>query len=163
MIAVGRLAGPHGVKGHAKFFFYGEDPSLIDQKGPLFDSNGKEYQLKKERMQKNFWLVRIEGYPDRTAIESLPKLELFIPREQFDELEDSDTFYYEDLISLSALTKDSQEIGLIKAVHNFGASDILEIKPTTGKNFMIPFTKDFVPEINEDHIILVNHEVFLEK
>ncbi len=157
MIAVGRLAGPHGVKGHAKFFFFGENPDLIDQKGPLFDKKGTAFTLKKERIQKNFWLVRIAEHPDRTAIEKLPKTELFINKELLDEIEEENEFYYEDLIGLPALNETNEQIGTIQAIHNFGASDLIEIKPQSGKSFMLPFTEHFIPETSEKHITIANY------
>ncbi len=45
--------------------------------------------------------------------------------------------------------------GKIVAVQECGAGDLLEIRPKRGKTFYIPFTKDFVPEINLDNGFVV--------
>ena len=36
----------------------------------------------------------------------------------------------------------------MRAVHNFGAGDILEIERLTGIRIMLPFNKDTVPDVD---------------
>ena len=40
-------------------------------------------------------------------------------------------------------------------MHNFGAGDILEIKPETGTTVMIPFSEAAIPEIDVDEGFLL--------
>ena len=46
------------------------------------------------------------------------------------------------------MTPDGAALGTVSAVHNFGAGDILEIKPDAGEPLMVPFTDAVVPEID---------------
>ena len=39
-------------------------------------------------------------------------------------------------------------MGLVHAVHNFGAGDILEVKSPTGANWYLDFTKATVPIVD---------------
>jgi 16S rRNA processing protein RimM len=40
-------------------------------------------------------------------------------------------------------------VGAVIAVHNFGAGDLLEIRPASGgATLLIPFTRDTVPEVD---------------
>jgi 16S rRNA processing protein RimM len=42
-----------------------------------------------------------------------------------------------------------RSLGVIVAVHNFGAGDLLEMKPASGgPTVLIPFTRDMVPEVD---------------
>jgi len=43
---------------------------------------------------------------------------------------------------------DGSPLGIVTAVLNFGAGDILEIKPTSGDRLLVPFTDTAVPEID---------------
>src|SRR6266487_6720386 len=61
----------------------------------------------------------------------------------------ADEFYHADLIGLRAMTADGTEIGTVAAVHDFGAGDILELRPQAGgTTIMVPFTAAFVPSVD---------------
>ena len=71
-----------------------------------------------------------------------------MPRERLPPLA-ADEFYHADLIGLSAVTVDGADIGTVVAIHDFGAGDILELKPQGGgTTIMVPFTAAFVPSID---------------
>ena len=75
-------------------------------------------------------------------------LRLFVPRERLPPPA-ADEFYHADLIGLAAVTADGAEVGTVVAVHNFGAGDILELRPPAGgTTIMLPFTDAFVPRID---------------
>ena len=58
-------------------------------------------------------------------------------------------FYLADLIGLRAETLDSAPLGEVVAVRNFGAGDILEVRPPQGgETLMFPFTKAVVPLVD---------------
>ena len=71
-----------------------------------------------------------------------------MPREALPSTADEDEFYLTDLIGLAARAPDGEPLGVIKAVHDFGAGDILEIDPGQGlATWMVPFTRDAAPEV----------------
>jgi 16S rRNA processing protein RimM len=85
---------------------------------------------------------------DRNAAEQLTNLRLFVPRERLPPPA-ADEFYHADLIGLAAVTAAGVEVGTVVAVHNFGAGDILELRPPAGgTTIMLPFTDAFVPRID---------------
>ena len=58
-------------------------------------------------------------------------------------------FYHADLVGLAAVTPDGAALGTVTAVHNFGAGDMIEIKPEGGgETLLVPFTDTTVPEID---------------
>jgi 16S rRNA processing protein RimM len=93
-------------------------------------------------------VTKVEGVDDRAGAEALTGVELYLPRESLPAPEE-DEFYIADLIGLRAETPDGAEIGVIVAVRNFGAGDILEIAPAAGgETLMFPFTKAVVPTVD---------------
>ncbi|MEP4338164.1 MAG: ribosome maturation factor RimM, partial [Roseobacter sp.] len=72
---------------------------------------------------------------------------LYISRDQLPDPEE-DEFYYSDLTGLSVLDGNGEALGKLVAVQDFGAGDLLEIRPARGKTFYVPFTKAFVPRID---------------
>ena len=71
-------------------------------------------------------------------------------------------------MGLKAETGDGDTLGTVKAVHNFGAGDIIEITtepgagPGEGKeDLMVPFTAALVPEVDltEGRIVVAPPEV----
>jgi 16S rRNA processing protein RimM len=39
-------------------------------------------------------------------------------------------------------------IGKVRAIHNFGAGDVIEIERGDGDTLMLPFARDFVPVVD---------------
>jgi 16S rRNA processing protein RimM len=78
----------------------------------------------------------------------LKNLRLYVARERLPKPAD-DEFYYADLVGLAATTPDGAVFGTVKAVHNFGAGDLLEIEPAGGgATLLLPFTEATVPAID---------------
>ena len=82
-----------------------------------------------------------------TTAEALRGTELYADRGRLP-APDEDEFYHADLIGLTAIGTDGQAVGTVRAVHDFGAGDILEIVGAGGPPRMLPFTREAVPEID---------------
>ena len=93
------------------------------------------------------FVARVEGIADRTAAEALVNLDLHVPRSQLPP-PDEDEFYHADLIGLAAHLEDGTRIGEIVDVLNFGAGDILEVRPEAGDTLLFPFTRAVVPKVD---------------
>ncbi len=81
-----------------------------------------------------------------------------MPRERLPAIDEEDTYYHADLIGLAAVTADGEEMGMVTAVHNFGAGDIIEIAPANGgAPLMLTFTETAVPKVdlNARQIVIV--------
>jgi 16S rRNA processing protein RimM len=59
-----------------------------------------------------------------------------------------DEFYHADLIGLRAESEDGTVVGTVRALHDFGAGDVIEIEGPDGKPFVLPFTRGVVPVID---------------
>lgn len=149
LVCMAEIVGVHGVKGMVKLKVFSETPEMLAEYSPLLDDSGAEaFELVTYAPHKNVWLATLEGVTDRTQAEKLRGTKLYVPRDELPEIEDNDTYYHADLIGLTAKDENGTDIGRIVNVANFGAGDLLEIKPVTGATYYIPFTGAIVPKVD---------------
>ena len=142
------IGAAHGIRGEVRVKPYGDDPLSFTDYGVLTTKDGKQsFEVQNARVQKTVVITKFKEVTDRNRAEELNGVELYIDRDQLPDTEE-DEFYYSDLNGLSVQDPSGALMGKIAAVQDFGAGDLLEIRPKRGKTFYIPFTKDFVPEIN---------------
>jgi 16S rRNA processing protein RimM len=148
-VCVAQIGAAHGVRGELRLKPFTEDPLGVTRYGPLETEDGKRrFEIETARPAKDMLVVRLTGVADREAAERLTNLRLYVARERLPKPAD-DEFYYADLIGLAVVTADGVAIGTVKAMHNFGAGDLLEIEPVSGGNtLLLPFTEAIVPVID---------------
>jgi 16S rRNA processing protein RimM len=148
-ICVAQIGGAHGIRGEVKLKSFTADPMAVKDYGPLMSEDGSTtFEIEALRPAKGHLVARLRGVEDRDAAERLAQLRLFVPRERLPPPA-ADEFYYVDLIGLVAVTADGTEVGTVVAVHDFGAGDILELRPRAGgATIMLPFTDAFVPAVD---------------
>jgi 16S rRNA processing protein RimM len=148
-VRVGKIGAAHGVRGEVRVFVYTEDPLAIRDYGALEDEAGvRKFEIASAREGNGHLVVRFKGIDDRNEAEKLTHVQLFVPRERLPE-QDSEKFYHADLIGLRVETRNGETLGEVIAVPNYGASDLLEIRPAqVGQTLLIPFIDEFVPEVD---------------
>jgi 16S rRNA processing protein RimM len=143
------IVGVHGVRGMLKVKVFSEAPERLTDYAPLCDAAGKkEFKFLSFQPHQNIYLAALEGISDRTAAEKLRGTKLYVSRERLPEIKDKDTYYHADLIGLTAKEPDGAALGRIINIANYGAGDLLEIKPLKGASFYVPFTKAIVPAVD---------------
>jgi 16S rRNA processing protein RimM len=148
-ICVAQIGGAHGIRGEVKLKSFTADPMAVTDYGPLESEDGAtRYTIEAVRPAKGHLVVRFRGVDDRNAAERLANIKLFVPRERLPPADD-DEYYHADLIGLAAVTADGSAVGTVVAIHDFGAGDILELRPAAGgTTIMLPFTDAFVPTVD---------------
>jgi 16S rRNA processing protein RimM len=148
-VCVAQLGAAHGVRGEVRLKAFTEDPLSVARYGPLESEDGKQrFEIETVRPAKDTLVARLKGISDRNAAEALTNVRLYVAREKLPKAAD-DEFYYADLIGLAAVTSKGEAIGSVKAVHNFGAGDLLEIELAAGgATLMLPFTEVTVPAVD---------------
>jgi 16S rRNA processing protein RimM len=148
-ICVAQIGGAHGIRGEVKLKSFTADPMAVRDYGPLASEDGSaSFEIEALRPAKGHLVARFRGIGDRNAAERLAHMRLFVPRERLPPPAD-DEFYHVDLIGLAAVTADGAEVGTVVAIHDFGAGDILELRPRGGgASIMVPFTAAFVPQVD---------------
>lgn len=155
-ILIATILTAHGLRGWVKLHWHGDDPlRAIDYK-ILSDKSGQTYKIMEQRMHGKALAVKFKDINDRTVAEKLRGVELFVAREALPAADENE-FYHVDLIGLSARTPDGKQLGTVKSIQNFGASDLLEIESPRGDIEYFAFTDEVVQQINKDEqLIIIN-------
>lgn len=146
LIAV--VGAPHGIKGEVRMKAFTGDPMAIGDYGPLQAADGRRFRVKPLRLAKSVVVARIKGIEDRTAVEALKGLELFIDRSALPEDLDEDEYYFSDLVGLAAEDEQGGNWGKVIAVHDYGGGDLLELSVPGRGSVLIPFTGAAVPDVS---------------
>lgn len=152
-VLLGQIGAAHGIRGDVSVRTFTANPEAIADYGPLVDATGtKSYTLKIVRNTPKGLIAHIAGVDDRTSAEQLTGTDLYVARSKLPPTDDTE-YYHADLIGLTARTRDGAPLGIVTAVHNFGAGDILEIRDRAGgkesaDDLLVPFTNDAVPTVD---------------
>ena len=149
-VCVAQIGAPHGVRGEVRLRSFTSDPLAVKDFGPLESEDGmRRIEIETLRPAKDHFVACLRGVRGRQAAEALRNLQLYVPRERLPEIQDADEFYHADLIGLAAFDPSGTELGCVVAVHNFGAGDLLEVRPCDdATTVMVPFTSDVVPIVD---------------
>ncbi|MDA1100548.1 MAG: ribosome maturation factor RimM [Proteobacteria bacterium] len=153
-LLLGEIVAAHGIRGLVKVRCYTEAPADIVSYGPLRDGAGTVVNLSVRGPAKGGVLAAVPGVNDRNGAEALKGTKLFVARDVLPTLPSGgEEYYYADLIGLTAELVDGTAFGTVKAMHDFGAGDVLELSPDSSghgprETVMIPFNRQAVPAID---------------
>jgi len=157
-ILIGEIATAHGIKGYVKVRCFAEDEALLEGNDVQTD-DGKSISLKLKHPIKDDWAVQVKGVSDRNAAELLRGTKLYIDRAALPDTDDGE-IYIEDMIGLRIVDEHGQDVGILESVQNYGASDLLDIKPAGGgQNFYLPYTEDCTVDMDAGTITITMPEV----
>ena len=100
-------------------------------------------------------IARFVEVADRTAAEKLRRSVLTVPRSAMPALGPGE-YYHADLLGLPAVSLGGEALGVVVAVENFGAGDIIEIERPDKKRFMVPLRSEAVPEWDEARVVVAD-------
>ena len=155
-ICVARIGAAHGVRGEVKLWSFTQDPMAVLHYGPLSTKDGaRQFEVARARVTKDHLVAVLKGVVTREDAERVNGIELYIAREKLPAT-DAGEYYHADLIGLHALDAQGEAIGKVLAIHNFGASDIIEIAPLQGPTLLLPFTTAVVPtvDLSAGHVVI---------
>lgn len=155
MVCLGVILSPHGIKGAVKIRTFTEKPENIAIYDELSDGS-ENYIIKSiSTVNNDFVIAYIEGINSRCDADLLRNKKLYVPRESLPLLTNEDEFYVKDLIDSQVKLINNTDYGYVKAVHNFGAGDILEILVEEhNKAIMLPFSKEIFVHIDSKKKII---------
>jgi len=145
---LGEIGAAQGLKGEVRIRSYTQDQAAITSYGALEDEDGRVIEIESLRVTPKALIARVKGVTTREGAEALNGTRLYVPRDRLPEREEEE-WYHAELIGLAAVDRQGEPIGTVVAIQNFGAGDLIEVKPTSGGATMfVPFTRDIVPEID---------------
>jgi 16S rRNA processing protein RimM len=155
-VLLAAVMGAQGLKGEVKAKLFTAAPDALPRYGVLHTKDGRKLKITAFRPAKEGEaVIAFEGISDRNQAEALKGTELFVDRAALPQPEEEE-FYHADLIGLEARDTEGRVLGKVIALHNFGASDVLEFARSDGDSVHLAFTRETVPGINvaEGYIIV---------
>ena len=159
-VLLGVIVGAQGLSGEVRVKTFTARPEQIAAYGPLHTHDGRRFKVADVRGYKvDLVTMRLEGIATRDAAEGLKGTELYVTRGALPQAGEEE-FYHADLIGLRVEDSEGRELGEVRAVHNFGAGDVLEIARSEGGNLLLSFTRETVPVIDlaERRIVVAEPE-----
>jgi 16S rRNA processing protein RimM len=139
-ILLAAVTGAQGLKGEVKAKLFTATPDALPRYGVLHTKSGRKLKITAFRPTKEGEaVIAFEGVRDRDAAEALKGVELFVDRAALPQ-PDEDEFYHADLIGLEVRDSEGRVLGRVSALHNFGASDVLEFVRADGDSVHLAFT-----------------------
>ncbi len=149
LICVGAIAGAFGVAGEVRLKSFTAEPRAIAEYAPLSTEDGNRlFEVEISREIKNGFAARLSGVGSKEAADALRGTRLYAPRDRLPQLPD-DEYYHADLIGVQVVDTGGAVLGHVKAVHNHGSSDLLELQlPGQSRTVLLPFTQALVPTVD---------------
>ncbi len=144
------MAGAFGVRGEVRLKSFTQPAENLFDYSPFCDEAGTEIlTVSSFRHVKDGFAAFCNEVASREEAAALKSTRLHVARERLGDLED-DEFYHADLIGMAVKGLDGRDLGLVRAVHDFGAGDLLEVWKTPGAKgaWYLPFTLAGVPHVD---------------
>ena len=148
-VLLGVVIGAQGLKGEVKVKTFTQSPEALGAYGPLHDKDGRAFTATSVRAAKDVAVAAFKEVRDRNAAEALKGVELFVARDALPAT-DNEEFYHADLVGLAAEDTEGRAMGVVRAIHNFGAGDVIEIVRPDGDEIFLPFTREVARLIDTD-------------
>jgi 16S rRNA processing protein RimM len=148
-LQVARIGKPHGIRGEVTVQVLTDAPADRFVPGTEFvvePASAGPLTVESARWNKDILLLAFEGIETRNQAETLRGAKLFIETEEL-EADDDEGWYEHELVGLEARVG-SQVVGKIAALHTMPVQDLLVVEDADGKEILIPFVEQIVPEVN---------------
>ena len=152
LIYVGSIVDAHGLRGLVKVKSFTEPKDEIC-KLQLFDINNKCLNLSLLNYASKYLICKIADVTNRDTAEKFKGIKLYILRSTLPKLQGE--FYLSDLLLLPVLNTGGKVVGVVHKIHNFNASDLIEIKFNNGTQELYPFTDAIFPKITQDNVTFI--------
>ena len=160
LLLIGRVIGPHGVRGLLKIESYARSEDTLLRAGRIYlkQSPGKisEYEILSAVPRKGFSLIQLEGLDSRDQIESYRGAEILIRKAAVSR--DENEYFWHELIGLRVFLETGRYLGTVKEIVPTAANDIYVVRE--GKEeFLIPAIHDVVKAIDLESGEMIISEV----
>ena len=157
-IVMGKILGPHGIKGWIKIHpFTEKKDSLIDHKILMASKDEKlwqSFEVESMDVGDKFILAKFKGVDDRNAAEKLNKFFISLDKSSLPKL-DENNYYWHELIGLDVKNNEGMYFGKVDSLIETGANDVLVV--LGDKEYLIPYIKQVILEVNlETNMIRVD-------
>jgi len=160
LLLIGRVIGPHGVRGLLKIDSYARSEDTLLTAGRIYlklrDGEISEYAIVSAVPYKGASLIRLDGLDSRDQVEPYCGAEIFIPKAAVSRGEDE--YFWHELIGLRVYLETGRYLGAVEEIVTTAANDIYVVRE--GKEeFLIPAIHDVVKTIDLENGKMILSEV----
>ena len=142
------IIGAQGLKGEVKAKLFTVAPDALPRYGVLHTGDGRKLTITAFRPAKTGEaVIAFEGVRDRDQALALKGAQLFVERAALPAT-GADEFYHADLIGLEARDVEGRVLGKVSGLHNYGASDVIELARPDGDSVLLAFSRETVPVLD---------------
>ena len=162
LLQVGVITSTHGIRGEVKVFPTTDDAARFKKLKNVILDNGKEHrdlEITSVKFFKNQVILKFKGIDDINDVEKIgrascrekyKKAPLFVTRENAVPLEENE-YFIADLIGLSVISDEGEELGVIADVLQTGANDVYVVKKAGANDLLIPAIKDCILDVDVEN------------
>ena len=127
-VTIGKIVSPHGVKGLFKILVYSENEDSFFSYKNYFKVKNKKIDIIKKFNKGNLIVCESKTIQSREQVNEIISEDIVISATDLKKnYNNKNEFFHRDLIGCKVINFNSEDIGNVKAVHNFGAGDLLEL------------------------------------
>ncbi len=145
-VAVGRINGAWGLRGHVKVTPLTTNPERF-QPGSVLLIDGEPRQVLDVATPKGYPCVQFEGCTNRSAADSLNGTLIEIDESELPKLSEGE-YYIHQLVGLIVVTRDGDEVGRLDEVLRTGANDVYLVRRKGRRDVLIPAIEDVVRSVD---------------
>ena len=153
-LKIGKIIDSHGLDGTFKVFNTTDSPKKRYAKGNKVylynESTDERLELTVERFRLSGQIafVKLEGIDNPESAKEFKGFEIHTIKDRND-LEVG-YYFYEDLVGCAIIDQNNNELGKVSKVEEFPAQITLRVKRSNGKDFFVPFVKQFIKKVDID-------------
>lgn len=130
-VTIGKIVSPHGVKGLFKVLIYSDNEDSFFSHKSYFKVKNKKIDIIKKFNKGNFIVCESTRIQNREQVSEVINEDIVISATDLKKNNNNNNeFFHRDLIGCKVINFNSEDIGNVKAIHNFGAGDLLELDGT---------------------------------
>lgn len=145
-IEFGKIVNTHGLKGEVKVYSYTDNEKKILKLKKVY-IRGKEYKVESMRLQKQMFLMKLQGVDDIDQTKFLMN-EMCFREVEKNESNDDEGYFIKDLVGLEVIDESGNTIGTLKEVFRTGANDVYEVVDKNNKSIYLPAIKKVIKSID---------------
>lgn len=148
LVTVGRIGRPQGIRGDVTVEVRTDEPERYFFADATVLVNERPMVVETARWHGARLVLRFEAVTDRNAAELLRDAVITAERDDDATPDESDTYYDAALVGCVVVDDAGHAIGEVGEVLHLPGQDVLVVLSAAGREHLIPFVAEFVPEVD---------------
>ena len=147
-ILIAKIGKTRGLKGEFFLRSFAQSPETLfsfKKFYALLPSAMEEVHFEYMKQSNSNIIAKLKSFSDIDEVKSFGQKDIYILKSELPELSSNEAYWFE-LEGMEIINLEGQHLGHVQEVNNFGANDVLVVKPINKKikNLLIPYIKNRV-------------------